>query len=487
MKLLKFLFIVLWGLGYLGNGILFISIEWSFLQQSFVQIFNPFLHLQVFGVLLTARLFWVFLTMAVVGSYAVSIIDRYLAQATEQAEFHAAKAAYQSPQRFQERKPSSSLPSVRSPQPYSYVPPQTFRKPATKVETESFEPEVKLLEWAIQSNQKVRFSYETRNGKKSDRTVTPIKFKTVEQTLCLESYCHLRNAKRSFAIKRMRDIKIISASQANYQQVTSQKVTTAPDVEVKVSPALQIPLPEVIQKDHYEQEVTSDQAIAAAIRLNAPPDVEVKASPALQIPLPQVIQTKNTNTQVKQRHYLKYRTNELETIADSKWDNTEVLNQIHYELEFRSRKKALDLRKRIAARLTQLQETQFIYPTTKANPGSQNLSNDVFKYEQGLLKHYGYKVGRSGLSQTERWQILDQVFSQSLLQIDNAAYLKEWGEAKSAKRLQKIADSIAAFTRNAKRRNRNSFSKAIQDWETDLAYLKRTYYNNYFSFQYPRT
>ena len=118
-------------------------------------------------------------------------------------------------------------------------------------------------------------------------------------------------------------------------------------------------------------------------------------------------------------------------------------------------------------------------------PG-ENLSNDVFQYEQGLLKYYGYKVGRSGLSQGERWEILDQVFSQALLQIDNTAYLNEWGEPKSARRLQKIADSIAAFTRNAKRRNRHSFSKAIQDWETDLAYLKRTYYNN-FSFQYPRT
>ncbi len=479
MKLLKFLFTVLWGLGYLGNGILFISIEWSFLQQSFVQIFNPLLHLQVFGILLTARLFWVFLTMAVVGSYAVSIIDRYIAQAAEQAEFHAAKTVYQSPQRFQETKPSTSLPSVRNKQTYSYAPSQTEPKPATKVETVAVEPQVKLLEWAIQSSQKVQFSYETQNGEKSDRTVTPISFKTVKQTqnLCLEGYCHLRNAKRNFAIKRMRDIKIISASQAHYEKVTSSEVVTPPDIEVKVSPASKFPSPEVIQKNNDEQ-VTYQEVIT--------PDVEVKASPTLQYPLPQVSQTKNTNNQVKQRSYLKYRTNELETIADSKWDNTEVLNQIHYELEFRSRKKALGLRKRIATRLTQLQQTQFTCPTTKANSGSQNLSNDVFKYEQGLLKHYGYKVGRSGFSHRERWEILDRVFSQPLLQIDNTAYLNEWGEPRSAKRLQKMADSIAAFTRNAKRRNSRSFSKAIQDWETDLAYLKRTYYNN-FLFVYPRT
>jgi hypothetical protein len=515
MKLFKFLFTVLWGLGYLGNAILFISIEWSFLQQSFIQIFNPLLHLQVFGILLTARLFWVFLTMAVVGSYAVSIIDRYIAQATQKAEFHAKKATYQSPPRFQETKPNSSLPSVRSKQTDSYVPPQTEPKPTSKVETVAVEREVKLLEWAIQSSQKVRFSYETRSGEKSERTVTPIRFKTVKQTqnLCLEGYCHLRNAKRNFAIFRMRDIEIVSASQVSYEQVASQKVII-PDVEVKASPTLQSPSSEVIQTNDYQQ-VTSEELItpadiqveespisqsplpkvtqknnyqqATSEELITPTDIQMEESPALQFPSPEITQTKNTNTQVKQRPYLKYRTNELETIAASKWNDTEVLNQIHYELEFRSRKKALDLRKRITTRLSALQETQFAYPTTKANPSSQNLSNDVFKYEQGLLKHYGYKVGKSGLSQTARWRILDRVFSQPLLQIDNAAYLSEWGEPKSAKRLQKMVDSIAAFTRNAKRRNRRSFSKAIQDWETDLAYLKRSYYDNYFSFVYPRT
>ncbi len=318
----------------------------------------------------------------------------------------------------------------------------------------------------------------------------------------------------------MRDIKIISASQANYEKVTSQEVITPPEFEVKISRASQSPSPEVAQKNNYQQ-VTSDEVIIPPnvdVEVKASPtlqsplpqvsqtknynrvtsdevittpnvDIEVKASPTLQYPLPQVSQTKNTNNQVKQRSYLKYRTNELETIVDSKWDNTEVLKQIHYELEFRSRKKALALRKRIATRLIQLQETetQFKWSKTTANPGSQNLSNDVFKYEQGLLKYYGYKVGRSGLSHRERWEILDRVFSQPLLEIDNAAYLNEWGEPKSAKRLQKIVDSIAAFTRNAKRRNRRSFSKAIQDWETDLAYLKRNYYDNRFSFGYPRT
>jgi len=286
-----------------------------------------------------------------------------------------------------------------------------------------------LLEWAIQSSQKVEFSYESRRGEKSFRTVTPLELKTVKQSLCLEGYCHLRHAKRIFAVQRMRDIEIVCASKANYEQVRA-----------------------------------------------APQSLSSKFT-----------QAKNIGTQIKQRPYIKYRTNELERITASEWNNTKALSEIHYELEFRSRKKALDLRERITTRLNQLQDTKFVWSTTTANPGSQNLPSDVFKYEEGLLSHYGYKVGMNGLSESERWEILDTVFLRPLLKMDNAAYLSEWGEPRSAKRLQKLAESISAFTRNAKRRNKVSLSKAIQDWETDLAYLKRTYYNNRFSFRYPGT
>ena len=210
-------------------------------------------------------------------------------------------------------------------------------------------------------------------------------------------------------------------------------------------------------------------------------DVQSKVSPALQSLSSNDTQVKDAGPQVKQRPYLKCHIDELQRITASGWNNTKILNEIHYELEFRSRKKALDLRERIAARLTQLQSA------TTANPGSQNLPSDAFKYEEGLLRHYGYKVGMNGLPESERWEILDTVFLRPLLQMDNTVYLSEWGEPHSAKRLQKLADSIAAFTRNAKGQKQRNFSKAIQDWETDLAYLKRTYYNSRFSFQYPRT
>lgn len=108
--------------------------------------------------------------------------------------------------------------------------------------------------------------------------------------------------------------------------------------------------------------------------------------------------------------------------------------------------------------------------------------------KRGLLSFYGYKVGIKGLPELERHKILDAVFTLPLLSVNSESYLKEWGEPNSVERLQKLSRSIAAFARTAKGRTNGDFRKAIQDWESDLIYLKKTYYNtNYFSFQYPIT
>jgi len=167
---------------------------------------------------------------------------------------------------------------------------------------------------------------------------------------------------------------------------------------------------------------------------------------------------------------------------------SQVLEEIRQELEFRSRKKATVLLEHILKRLAELQNISFGWPTTEAKNGQSQIPIDVFKYEEGLLKKCGYKVGMNGLSENQRRKILDGVFIHTLPQINNTAYLMEWGEPNTAKRLQKLAESLAAFTRNAKRRNRGAFRKAIYDWEADLAYLKRAYYDNRrFYFQWPKT
>ncbi len=187
------------------------------------------------------------------------------------------------------------------------------------------------------------------------------------------------------------------------------------------------------------------------------------------------------------RPYIKFYVDKLEGIAESNWNNNEVLKDLDYELGFRSRKKASVLRKKIAKKLDHLNSPEFKWPTTDAGESSQPLSDDSFRYEEGVLKTYGYKVGMHGIRRAERIDILNSVFLYSLVPIKDSSYEKEWGEPKTAQRLKKIADSIAAFTRNAKRRNRENFSQAIQDWESDLAYLKRRYYDDTFSFTWPRT
>lgn len=191
----------------------------------------------------------------------------------------------------------------------------------------------------------------------------------------------------------------------------------------------------------------------------------------------------------RKRPYIKYHTDELERLACAEWNNLKILNGIHHELQFRSRKKAQTLLVRILERLTELKSAKpFSWPPTTAEPaiGQQNLPRDIFKPE-GMLKLYGYKVGLNGLPENQRRQILDDVFLHSLPSIDDVSYLGEWGQPGTAKRLRKLAESIAAFTRNAKRRNSGNFNKAIQNWEADLAYSKRTYYEEQFNFHWPRT
>jgi hypothetical protein len=103
------------------------------------------------------------------------------------------------------------------------------------------------------------------------------------------------------------------------------------------------------------------------------------------------------------------------------------------------------------------------------------------------LSYCGYKVGLNGLPKNQRRQILDKIFMYPLPSLNNLAYMNDWGEPATEKRLKKLLESIATFIRNAKRRSTSNYRKAIQDWEADLDYLKITYYDKHFNFQLPRT
>lgn len=129
----------------------------------------------------------------------------------------------------------------------------------------------------------------------------------------------------------------------------------------------------------------------------------------------------------------------------------------------------------------------FPWPNTAALGGKGNLSTAVFTTKEGLLSYCGYKVGANGLPLDPRRKILDAIFLAQLPPIDDPVYRAQWGEPRSAKRLQKLAETMAAFVRNAKRRDAARMEKSIREWETDLAYLKRRHYDNRFSFPWPPT
>jgi hypothetical protein len=128
----------------------------------------------------------------------------------------------------------------------------------------------------------------------------------------------------------------------------------------------------------------------------------------------------------------------------------------------------------------------FRWPSTEAPGGDGSLSTSGW-LDKGLLSQMGYRVGAiRGEEELQRRKILDRIFAGSLPPILPQAFLNEWGSPHSASRLQKMAESIAAFCRNAKRQ-RVPKTTAITEWECDLEYLYNEYYVARFHFAWPST
>jgi len=133
--------------------------------------------------------------------------------------------------------------------------------------------------------------------------------------------------------------------------------------------------------------------------------------------------------------------------------------------------------------LSYLSGVGFDWPKTYVNRGGGIFT--VKLPAVGLLKYMGYKVGRSGMDEAERREILHHVLHAAVLPpVTSPSYMREWGGPRSGERLLKMANSIAAFCRNEKRKSRPS-EDAVSDWENDLEWLRKTYYKGRFRFQWP--
>jgi len=50
-----------------------------------------------------------------------------------------------------------------------------------------------------------------------------------------------------------------------------------------------------------------------------------------------------------------------------------------------------------------------------------------------------------------------------------------------------MAEALAHFARNAKRRRNSNLADAIQQWEADMSFLRSSFYAGRFDFPWPAT
>lgn len=129
----------------------------------------------------------------------------------------------------------------------------------------------------------------------------------------------------------------------------------------------------------------------------------------------------------------------------------------------------------------------FDWPSTEAGRGDGSMPFENW-HSEGMLAFLGYRVGSTqGVGNQVRRQILDAAFATVLPPVNDRQYLREWAGPASAPRLRRLANEIARFARNAKRKRSANMENAIMDWEDDLHYLYRQYYVGKFGFGWPTT
>ncbi len=96
---------------------------------------------------------------------------------------------------------------------------------------------------------------------------------------------------------------------------------------------------------------------------------------------------------------------------------------------------------------------------------------------QGVLKEMGYRVGKNGLSLTERREILRRTFQVQLVAPLSAPsdYIAEWGERCSYARFVKMENVLGGLAANAERKTKADMSEAIRNWNQDQAWLRQNY------------
>ena len=129
----------------------------------------------------------------------------------------------------------------------------------------------------------------------------------------------------------------------------------------------------------------------------------------------------------------------------------------------------------------------FDWPSTEAGKSDGSMPFENW-HSEGMLAFLGYRVGTTqGVGDQIRRQILNAAFATVLPPVNDRHYLREWAGPATAPRLRRLANEIARFARNAKRKRSANMEIAIADWEDDLGYLYRQFYVGKFGFGWPTT
>lgn len=132
------------------------------------------------------------------------------------------------------------------------------------------------------------------------------------------------------------------------------------------------------------------------------------------------------------------------------------------------------------------QQVYFRWPSTLVSNATGHSAVDGGWPASGMLDAFDYHVGKTrGVPCSARRHILRFLFEERLPIVYDTAYTSEWGQPATAGRLQKLAETIAALVRNAKRNTGRDYVQAIADWEDDLSFLWSSYYVGYFRFSWP--
>jgi hypothetical protein len=89
-------------------------------------------------------------------------------------------------------------------------------------------------------------------------------------------------------------------------------------------------------------------------------------------------------------------------------------------------------------------------------------------------------VGLQSMTDQNRQRFLRHFFTRPLPRAVGLLFGDAYGEPGSSQRLRKMAEVMAANCKNFKRNDRSRYAAAIHDYESDLEYLRLSFYAGLF-------